>query len=80
MNRDYCIRCGRQGHTSDECSLKHRQHAPTLTQRIDRFVTRFPGVAALIFLLALSLGASIVGAIDLDDAMRAAQPVVFRSV
>lgn len=80
MTPDYCVRCGRQGHTSDECALRFRKPAPTFMERIDRFAARFPGVAALIFIAVIALGAGIAGALDAEDALRAAQPVVFRSV
>lgn len=80
MTPDYCVRCGRQGHTADECSLRHRKPAPTMMERVDRFAARFPGVAALIFIAVIALGAGIVGALDADDSLRTAQHVVFRSV
>lgn len=80
MTPDYCVRCGRQGHTSDECSLRYRLPAPTLMERIDRFAARFPGIAALIFIAVIALGAGIAGALDADDALHVAQSVASRSV
>lgn len=80
MTPDYCVRCGRQGHTSDECALRFRKPAPTMIERIDRFAARFPGVAALIFIAVIALGAGIVGSLDADDSLSTAQHVVFRSV
>jgi hypothetical protein len=49
-------------------------------ERVDRFAARFPGVAALIFIALIALGAGIVGSLDAGDSLRTAQHVVFRSV
>ncbi|VVE00031.1 hypothetical protein PIN31115_02055 [Pandoraea iniqua] len=51
-----------------------------LFRRLDRFAERRPYLAGTLAAILLVVLYGVVGTNDLDDAMRAAQPVVFRSV
>ncbi|CFB63124.1 hypothetical protein [Pandoraea apista] len=51
-----------------------------LLRRLDRFANRRPFLAGTVAAVVLFCLYGIVGSMDYADAMRAAQPVVFRSV
>lgn len=51
-----------------------------LLRSLDRFAERRPYLAGTLAAILLVVLYGVVGTNDLDDAMRAAQPVVFRSV
>ena len=51
-----------------------------LFRRLDRFAERRPFLAGTLAAVVLLCLYGAAGAMDADDAMRAAQPVVFRSV
>lgn len=51
-----------------------------LIRRLDRFADRRPKTAGTLAAILVIVLYGVVGTNDLDDAMRAAQPVVFRSV
>ena len=51
-----------------------------LIRRLDRFATRRPYLAGTLAAVVLICLYGVVCTLDMQDAMRAAQPVVFRSV
>lgn len=81
MNRDHCTICLQRGHTASSCPhVARRRRRPAIIRAIDRFTASYPGVAALIAIAFIALGAGVVATFDLENDLRAAQPVVFRSV
>ena len=51
-----------------------------LLRRLDRFTARRPFLAGTLAVIVLFCLYGVVCTLDMQDAMRAAQPVVFRSV
>ncbi|VVE59529.1 hypothetical protein PIN31009_05572 [Pandoraea iniqua] len=80
MSRDHCTICLQRGHTASSCPHVARRRRPAIIRAIDRFTASYPGVAALIAIAVIALGCGVVGTFDLENDLRAAQPVVFRSV